>query len=71
MESWLCFSVYYACFHSFLPVTAAKSGGEPRAVHTLRAIWRRALIAKRLDCGCFSPAFSSRVLLLPILSFLF
>jgi hypothetical protein len=52
-------------------MSAAKSGGEPLIVHSLRAIWRRALIAKCLDCGCFSPAFSSRVLLLPILSFLF
>ena len=35
---------------------ARESGGQPRAVQTLREISNPSLRAERLDCGCFSTA---------------
>jgi hypothetical protein len=44
-------------FRSKAAMFADESVGEPHAVQTLRAIRERSLVAKRLDCGCFSTAF--------------
>ena len=39
------------------PLLVSEGGGEPHAVQTLRVMRMPSLIAKRLDCGCFSTAF--------------
>jgi hypothetical protein len=36
---------------------APQSGGERAALQTLRVVWSRSAVAKRLDCGGFSTAF--------------
>jgi len=36
-------------------VAAVNSGGEPKAVQTLRTVWLRALVAKHLKHGSLVP----------------